>query len=1165
MTIKDRFLKQWRKNFEEFTPPELSILQLEIPERESVTSTGSEQGDEGNSEAATIKLNALQEDLEHTHDLIFKIRNELKRAKFCQSWLQREFTRCRKHSEQLGSITTPEPSGSDLDEEDDVDTPFVEEDQQEVVEEGDEGSGSQDGAEEEDDVDDDDDEPLYMNLSEVEEGVAQADDSDSDHDYEYLYDNTPFVSSHAGRVPPGVVVIPQHNGRPSSPDHVHREPRSPPPSTPPPDFNLSRTHSVDTPHMTTSDRLTRPTLALPHGLGMDNAMPAQLIAEAQRKRFSANYSNLSPVDMDSGAFSMDSCSISPSISSSDDKDSTSPDFIDGTCPDTSEIRRPSDVTLVLSDTRSGNPKPTPPARSNSLPHHESSMPGGRVSGIDHRLSTPEVEDLNIRRMLLNGILESEKKYIKLMEELLKMMKNIKLNIQTTQPILSMEDYDIIFFKIPELTEIHRRFCNHMEPKLQKWTTYETYGDSFKLLASNFGVHEEYVANYKKCMEVLQRQRQENPAFAAVAQQTVKLPTGEMVTLEAMLHSPLQRITKLTLVLDDLLKRTPQSHEDYGILYQVHEKTKKFMAQVDMATKDVNPNIKHKRQVKKQSYLVEFHDGERKIRHVLLYSDLIICAKEKTSSGMFQSRAQYDCQWYMPITELSLTPNEHSEPEQKITQMSDTELDGLKKEISDLKASIRRDLDPNVGSPSSPPLLRSSRRSSKQNRALLRNVAQNKKKLGELEAILILQSPKMSFHLYHHQGKTYTFLLSSDYERSDWKEAILSTKRECRSSPNLTPYHIEKLVSRIRRDKQINAVGSVLIKDDSELLFGQLHITVHKAKGLPVPSQLYCCIEVDSYGIFFLLAKTKTSQNSTVPTWEQTFDFEVDGAQKLRILVYDYTKGLDDEMYDKGAMQLERSKLTAHAEKFPLKMDRIELEVSLRFQRQDKILKRVMSKRKQGVFGVRLAQLAHRESTKIPHIVMHCVEEVERRGMTEMGIYRISGSSGDINNLKKAFEMNQKARMQKLIKSADIHAVAGLLKLYFRELPEPLFTHNLYSKFVDGLALKDPEAKRDCMMSLLKSIPDVNRHTIFHIFNHLRRVASHASENKMSLNNLSTVFGPTLIGPAVSPTSSDVSMMNILGMSDVMSQVGILYYYLEHFSADGGAPQKIPRQTMSTDL
>ena len=49
-----------------------------------------------------------------------------------------------------------------------------------------------------------------------------------------------------------------------------------------------------------------------------------------------------------------------------------------------------------------------------------------------------------------------------------------------------------------------------------------------------------------------------------------------------------------------------------------------------------------------------------------------------------------------------------------------------------------------------------------------------------------------------------------------------------------------------------------------------------------------------------------------------------------------------------------------------------------------------------------------------------------------------------------FSTDQKTKISRLIKSVDVHAVAGLLKLYFRELPEPLFTHSLYTKFVDGL-------------------------------------------------------------------------------------------------------------------
>ena len=270
MSIKDRFLKQWRKNFEEFTPPELKILHLQIPEVDS--------GSPVNDELAQQKLDALQVDLEHTHDLIFKIRNELKRAKFCQSWLQREFTRCRKHSERLGSMTTPDPSEED-EEESSPESPFLvdheeEEDHdaspQEEITEGEEGE----------------EEPLYMNLGDEEE---IGEESDSDHDYEYLYDNTPFIKN---RLPPSAPP-PHYNGSPDSPI----EPRSPSPSADPdsPDYNITRSYSIDKPDMTTSERLGRPTLALP-------AEPSALIAEAQKKRLSANFASHSPVDPDSGEY-----------------------------------------------------------------------------------------------------------------------------------------------------------------------------------------------------------------------------------------------------------------------------------------------------------------------------------------------------------------------------------------------------------------------------------------------------------------------------------------------------------------------------------------------------------------------------------------------------------------------------------------------------------------------------------------------------------------------------------------------------------------------------------------------------------------------------------------------------------------------------------------------
>ena len=111
-------------------------------------------------------------------------------------------------------------------------------------------------------------------------------------------------------------------------------------------------------------------------------------------------------------------------------------------------------------------------------------------------------------------------------------------------------------------------------------------------------------------------------------------------------------------------------------------------------------------------------------------------------------------------------------------------------------------------------------------------------------------------------------------------------------------------------------------------------------------------------------------------------------------------------------------------------------------------------------------VCRREKHDIPLLVQTCVDEVERRGMDETGIYRVAGVISDIESLRKAFDSGKKyitilslvtntividyLQAQMLCAETDIHAVAGLLKKYFRELPDPLFTNTLYPNFVDGL-------------------------------------------------------------------------------------------------------------------
>lgn len=74
-------------------------------------------------------------------------------------------------------------------------------------------------------------------------------------------------------------------------------------------------------------------------------------------------------------------------------------------------------------------------------------------------------------------------------------------------------------------------------------------------------------------------------------------------------------------------------------------------------------------------------------------------------------------------------------------------------------------------------------------------------------------------------------------------------------------------------------------------------------------------------------------------------------------------------------------------------------------------------------------------------------------MTEVGIYRVAGVLRDVSELRDAFDTDY-LKAQVIAFEADIHAVAGLLKKYFRELPDPLFTNALYLNFVQGMGKYD---------------------------------------------------------------------------------------------------------------
>ncbi|KAM6924813.1 rac GTPase-activating protein 1 [Xenentodon cancila] len=159
----------------------------------------------------------------------------------------------------------------------------------------------------------------------------------------------------------------------------------------------------------------------------------------------------------------------------------------------------------------------------------------------------------------------------------------------------------------------------------------------------------------------------------------------------------------------------------------------------------------------------------------------------------------------------------------------------------------------------------------------------------------------------------------------------------------------------------------------------------------------------------------------------------------------------------------------------------------------------------------LADYVPDTSPMIPPLVVHCVSEIEQRGLHEAGLYRLSGSDRVVKELKEKFLRSKTVPV--LSKVDDIHAVTGLLKDFLRNLKEPLLTFSLIRTFMEAAEVSDDDNSKALMYQTISDLPQPNRDTLAFLVLHLQRVAD-SLDTKMDISNLARVFGPTIVGHAV---------------------------------------------------
>ncbi|RWS02447.1 active breakpoint cluster region-related protein-like protein, partial [Dinothrombium tinctorium] len=709
---------------------------------------------------------------------------------------------------------------------------------------------------------------------------------------------------------------------------------------------------------------------------------------------------------------------------------------------------------------------------------------------DEEARKAEAERMTMYRCILSSVVESENVYIDCLNTLIQYKKALKSTTETTHPLVSAEDLEIIFYKINDLYNIHSTFLEGTRRLLSSNNCGDnsnnepTLGDLFKILASRLGAYSSYLKNYSHALETVHKCCVANNQFCEITR-AIKLKSmkGQTTSLEDLLHKPVARVQKNALVLHDLLKYTKENQAEYKAVKTALKMTQCFLNELNIAaTEQMFPvQDKTQRRLVKESFIIELSEGRRKLRHLFLFNDIIVCAKYKPST---RQKFTFDVKWYSLLLDITVPQNDE-------TNLSSNKEKELNSEIIALKCKLNsiRDL-----------LFKEKSRSNN------RLIEKLRKKQADLEGQLVLLLPQLPFVLHSKNGKNYTFYLSSEFEKTQWIESISVLQSSVvQTQEQINFNELQAWIETCRKSLK-PSLGSFLLRTskDEDLLHGDLYLTIHTLKGITRPADLFMLIECDTYGHFFQKAVTKTARDSLNPQFNQEFVLDLEGSQTLRILCYEEVNGQQKPcLRGKATIELSRSWLRDKTcERDIAILDSI-LTISLRFIPSEASTIRFPARKVCGTFGINVQQVSKKEKSNIPYLIVGCVREVERRGMKEVGIYRVSGLSSDVQRLKKAFETNP-YEAEFLLKDIDIHAVTGLLKMYLRELPEALFTNNLYKKFFDAFS----------------------------------NVNQHEAQNKMSLHNLATVFGPTLIRPGSSAAGSSTEDQFTAGTIDVMAQAGI---------------------------
>ncbi|KXJ21718.1 Rho GTPase-activating protein 44 [Exaiptasia diaphana] len=191
-----------------------------------------------------------------------------------------------------------------------------------------------------------------------------------------------------------------------------------------------------------------------------------------------------------------------------------------------------------------------------------------------------------------------------------------------------------------------------------------------------------------------------------------------------------------------------------------------------------------------------------------------------------------------------------------------------------------------------------------------------------------------------------------------------------------------------------------------------------------------------------------------------------------------------------------------------------------------------------VFGCPLEEHLKAQNRTIAFVLEECLMYLHDGAIEEQGLFRMAGSAGRIRKLKAAFDYGLVDLAEYAV---DVHAITGVVKLYLRELPDPLMTFALYEEWIKAASIQENGARLQAYWLLIEKLPKENKDNLRYLICFLAKLSEYSDVNKMTPSNIAIVIAPNIVYSKTN-TSDSVHLHHTGLQSSIVESLIIQHKY-----------------------